>query len=278
MGQKIANLVGQQFGTRLVLENICEESDWISINKPVPENPSKYVLCKCLNCGAIIPTHKNHLRRQPPKRCTFCSNIGNHYHLDVKTNEWVKRDDIVLCNVTYNNTTISFYIDLDDYDLVSQYTWRVVKKKNKFYVITGSFKNGTEIYLHRLLCNDCDDTKEVDHIDGNSLNNRRINLRAVSRQENIDNIRAPRTDSKTGIRGVSQDKRTLNYIVDFSYHGKRYYFKPWGTLAEAVYCRRCVEEQFGKHLVEVNPLARLCELKDDELKRSIKEYVISKIS
>lgn len=44
--------------------------------------------------------------------------------------------------------------------------------------------------------------EEVDHINGDPLDNRWVNLRAVDRVTNQENLRRPRADNKTGYLGV----------------------------------------------------------------------------
>ena len=123
-----------------------------------------------------------------------------------------------------------------------------------------------------------DDKSEIDHIDGNSLNNKRENLRLVSRQENVDNVKALRTDNMTGFKGVSYDWKHDKYAVDFTYHNKRIYVKPWNTLEESVYCRKCLEEHFGLYFVENNELYEKHMLKNENVKRYIEKYVESKLA
>ena len=273
------DLTGQRFGNRLVIKNSCEESDWTNINKPIPKMANRFLLCKCLNCGAIVPTdRRNLIYSAPMKRCVFCSNIGNHYNLDTDTNSWVVKDDIAICNVVYHKKVISFVIDAEYYKQASSFTWRISKKRNKYYVISGSIKKKTMLYLHQMIIGEATDGMEIDHIDGNSLNNRKSNLRFVTHQENIDNLKATRIDNSIGIRGISFDKRSRKYTVDFNYHGKRVYFKQWNTVEEAVYCRRCAEKAVGLNLVINNPIAKNYELKDAQLKLAIEEYVSLKIS
>ena len=272
------DLTGQRFGNRIVVKDKCVAEDWERINKPIPSEMSKYSLCKCTNCGAIIPTDRRRIFSNPPKRCVFCSNIGNHYNLNTSTNSWVINSDTAICNVLYQGKVVSFVIDADDYDLVSQKTWRISKKKNKFYVVSGSFKKKTSVYLHQLIMNETKDGMEIDHIDGNSLNNRKSNLRFVTHQENVDNLKATRIDNSIGIRGISRDKRSKKYIVDFNYHGQRIYFKPWKTIEEAVYCRKCVEEIFGLNLVNSNPISKYYELNNSDVKSEIEKYVFSKVN
>lgn len=271
------NYVGQIFGTREVIRNYCTESDWINIKRKIPKDIEKYRLTKCLVCGALIPTLMNNLTRTPPKHCPFCSGYGQR-NIPRNTNHWTVYEDVCIGNIKYKDNIISAYIDPEDYELVSQYTWRVAKKKNKYYLITGSYKDKTAIYLHRLLIDsDVPNGYEVDHIDGNSLNNRRANLRVVSRLENIQNSRV-RIDNEIGIRGISKDKGS--FIVDFVFSKTRYYFKNWKTLEEAVYCRKYAEEHFGLNILNRNPLSEqyltLSNKKANEIKNYVEEIISRK--
>jgi len=57
--------------------------------------------------------------------------------------------------------------------------------------------------------------KEVDHIDGNSLNNRIENLRPASRSEQCCNTKL-RKNSTSGIKGVTWDKLRNKWIVSIN--------------------------------------------------------------
>lgn len=194
-------------------------------------------------------------------------------------NIYQEQDDCYIIQVQYKNSFIPVYIDKEDYEKVKKYSWRASHKKNKIYIVTGQARNHSLLYLHNYLMNYTPiPQQEIDHIDCNSCNNRKANLRLVSRQQNIDNT-SVRIDSKIGIRGVSYSKRDKNYSCDFSYHKQRFYFKKWKTCEEAVCCRKYAEEYFGLEVLTRNPLAQqyLDKLNKNK-KEEIKSYVYNKIS
>ena len=252
--------------------------DWKEAGRDIPKNDKQYKLGLCLYCGKTAPCYFKAVVRNPPKRCVYCSNIGNHGHRIVThRNTWTVCDDYAKCDVVMNDQKISFYIDADDYDLASKFVWRISQKRRKYYVITGTYKKGTMQYLHIMLLGHVQSGYEVDHIDGDSLNNRRSNLRIVDHQTNLDNLRSTRTDNQLGIRGVCYSKRDKNYKVDFNYHGKRYYTKPWDSLTEAVWCRYCFEEYFGRPEMKNNPVAQPYLANLPANKDEIHDYVLGKI-
>jgi len=70
----------------------------------------------------------------------------------------------------------------------------------KYYAVSG----GREKSIHRVVM-DAPKGMDVDHINGNPLDNRKQNLRLCSRSENCRNKKV-RSDSKSGFKGVYQTK------------------------------------------------------------------------
>lgn len=96
-------------------------------------------------------------------------------------------------------------VDDEDYERISRYKWSVNKKsKNDIYFRTHQYVNGNRvtISLHRYIMG-CKyrDGNRVDHIDHNTFDNRKCNMRLCTEQENNQNRRKPVTNT-TGYKGV----------------------------------------------------------------------------
>ncbi len=88
--------------------------------------------------------------------------------------------------------------------------------------------------MHRLITG-AGPEKEIDHIDGNTLNNRRSNLRIV--QGNGNHWNQPlRKDSTTGFKGVTFVRRDQKFKAQIGINGRKKhlgYFATAETAADA---------------------------------------------
>jgi hypothetical protein len=100
------------------------------------------------------------------------------------------------------------WVSEEDYERVSQFKWCAAwggKEHPKFIAITGGNKNRK--VLHRFILGLVhSDELTADHINGNTLDNRRCNLRACTADQNKKN-RPVSSLSTVGQKGVYHDKR-----------------------------------------------------------------------
>jgi len=78
--------------------------------------------------------------------------------------------------------------------------------------------------------------KEIDHIDNNTLNNRRENLRVVLHSDNTKNV-LKREGTSTEYIGVSFNKKTGKYVAYIDFNKKRFSFGCYPTPKEAAIVR-----------------------------------------
>lgn len=100
---------------------------------------------------------------------------------------------------------------------------------------------------HRLayaLVKQCWPDGDIDHLDGNGLNNRISNLRVVSNTENAKNTRA-HENNVSGITGVHWDVRKKRWIAQGNIGGKRTQIASSKNKDEVIKARQLFEEEHG---------------------------------
>ena len=127
---------------------------------------------------------------------------------------------------------VEFIISKDDIDKVLQYSWSVAKRHHGLYACcNGKINFPKQRLLHRYLM-DCPNGKCVDHINRNTLDNRKENLRICSYTENNQNM--SRMKSKLNIRHIHLcDRKNKKYHLEF----KKEFRKRFSTLKSAIIAR-----------------------------------------
>ena len=113
----------------------------------------------------------------------------------------------------------------EDYEELSQYTWHIANR----YASRVLPRNGTDqrhIYMHREIIG-APDGIDVDHKNGNPLDNRRSNLRLCSVSQNIANS-GPRP-SVSGLKGVNFFKRDNNWQAQITVNYKKIHLGYFST-------------------------------------------------
>lgn len=109
-----------------------------------------------------------------------------------------------------------FYALVDDcdFEFINSFRWNLIPKG---YAIRTDRSSGIKltIYMHRVIAErmDIDCSNQIDHIDGDKLDNRRCNLRSATNQQNQANVSVPINNS-TGYKGVTERiKNGRHYFV-----------------------------------------------------------------
>ena len=95
-------------------------------------------------------------------------------------------------------------VDDADFERINQFKWFARRTKTNWYAVRSVWK-GTPpiIYMHRFIM---DVAEQIDHADGNGLNNQRSNLRPATPSQNHANI-TRLTQNTSGFRGVTRHRK-----------------------------------------------------------------------
>lgn len=153
------DLVGKTFDNLLVLEKV----NYSSIGHKTS------FLCKCLLCGdekvrkrsTIIDSKRKHCNCQRKNKQHIGDRLLNKYDL---SNNY---------GVGYIKGGEAFYFDLEDYDKIKNYTWRLFKGR----ILASNL--GTSIYINNFL-SEVGSNQTCIYLNGNNFDNRKNNLIVVS--------------------------------------------------------------------------------------------------
>lgn len=97
-------------------------------------------------------------------------------------------------------------VDDEDFAELSKYKWYASTEVRGRVCAVRCIWNPRRqtIYMHRIIV---PGYPQVDHIDGNALDNRRSNLRGATAMENQRAYRCPKTNTSSRFRGVSWHRR-----------------------------------------------------------------------
>jgi len=110
-------------------------------------------------------------------------------------------------------------------------------------------RNGKEFLQHRLIWEDYYGEKpngQIDHIDGNKLNNNIENLRDVTSLENQRN-RTRQYNNTTGCTGIYWDKKRNKWIAKIQIKRTAIYLGGFEDIEDAICCRKKAEKEYDFH-------------------------------
>lgn len=134
-------------------------------------------------------------------------------------------------------------VDDSDYIFLKKWKWCAHKSGNTYYAVRSLVVKGNKktIIMHRIVM-DASKYFEVDHIDGDGLNNQKENLRVCTHSENLKNRKIGK-NNKSGLKGVSWYSRVEKWVAFIEVDGKQIGLGYFLTKENAykAYCEACIE-------------------------------------
>jgi HNH endonuclease len=196
------------------------------------DNSIPFGFCQC-GCGRKTKiAHQSHTVMGWVKGQPIRFIVGHH---KVKRRSEVQYTEIdgMSCALLPLSSGELAMVDLDDLEQVRPYFWVF---ENGY---ARSAKGGK---MHRLIAR-CPDGMEVDHINGNRLDNRRSNLRIVTHAQNVLNTRI-RDANRSGVVGVYFEKCTGKWRAALQINGWDIKLGRFASKDDAIKARRLAEEKY----------------------------------
>jgi hypothetical protein len=140
--------------------------------------------------------------------------------------------DMKTIQLTRGKETI---VDVDNYEHLNQWKWQFTTRG---YAVRT--ENRKIIFMHRVI-NNTPEGLDTDHINRNKLDNRKCNLRTVTRSQNFMNIN-PRKNNTTGVKGVQIHAE--GWMVRITVNYKRIYIGYYLNFEDAVAARKLAEGMY----------------------------------
>ncbi len=162
----------------------------------------------------------------------------------------IKGDKTYIClgkSEHIQEVTIIDTEDLEKFINLEKYITRQFEHKtNSYYAIVRLTVNGKpqNVLLHRMITN-AKNGYSVDHINHNTLDNRKSNLRICTNSQNHQNRKGAQKNSKSGIRGVYWDKRKQKWGAQLEIMGNCVFSRSFDSISEA---ERAVKEARAKYM------------------------------
>jgi len=152
------------------------------------------------------------------------------------------------CYLKINNEQV--LIDWEDYGRLKEYTWHIQYRKDGSVggVRTSTYDPVTKktgvINMHQLILDHYGKhgADGIDHIDRNTLNNTKVNLRVCSNQQNQMNTNSRQLSSK--YKGVSYEKKRKKWFVGIKINKRSKYVGRYDSEEEA---GRAYDEEARKY-------------------------------
>lgn len=210
--------------------------------KPLYKNIYNSIIwsCECECDGKIVEVSEYNLLNGHTKSCG-CISVDNCKKNFKKYNTYDLSKDY---GVGYTDKNEIFYFDKEDYHLIKDYCWRI---STCGYVQTVDPVDGKVKMIHRIILGMYDDEQyensDVDHIDGNTIDNRKSNLRIVTRSQNNMN-RKLQSNNTSGITGVVFNNQNNKWHAQIGLNHKTIHLGNYSSFEEAKQKRKEAEQEY----------------------------------
>lgn len=138
-------------------------------------------------------------------------------------------------------------VDECDTHILDRYCKVNVDKRTGYKRVISSIRIGNGkrkvVAISREILGITDPNIKVDHCDGNTLNNRRYNIRPCTNQQNIFNSKMPSTNN-SGYKGVHWYGKYNKWVAKITINNKKIHLGYFGDINDAIDARKNAEIKY----------------------------------
>lgn len=139
-------------------------------------------------------------------------------------------------------------VDDEDFEYISKFKWAF---NSVGYAVRSEPRPSKRVILmHRVISNAAD-KMEVDHRNGNRLDNRRSNLRECSKSQNQQNVQL-KANNTTGYKGVSTVKKTKKFRAHITVNQKQIHLGTFEKAEDAARAYNKAAKQYFREFARLN--------------------------
>lgn len=174
------------------------------------------------------------------KGCNSIKRINNYQNI------YYLNDDSGVCVGITSNDHTPFLFDSADFKLICRYNWKrycyTQSDNSPYYLISAYDKNEGTVYLHRVIFQTVSNDVIIDHINRDTSDNRKSNLRICTLLENTRN-HSLRKDNSSGVTGVYWDERRKKWRACYYIGGRTKHLGYYDNFHQAVKSRLIAEKE-----------------------------------
>lgn len=205
-------------------------------------------IIKCDYCGKEVYKTPSKIAKYKNHFCSiFCNNKSKR-----KENNIIIKDNHAEIIIKKEDKVFICLFDIEDIEKINYMRWNLHRRsEDEYYYVVGAERNELKEkrikrLFHRLVMN-CPDDMVVDHINHNTLDNRKCNLRVCTRQQNTENRKSCNiTNVNSGYRNVYWCKDRNKWRVRVMQKGKSYHAGFFVNIEDAI---KVAEEMRNKYFI-----------------------------
>lgn len=144
-------------------------------------------------------------------------------------------------------------VDDEDFEALSAFRWHAYPDRGTFYARRSDYSEGhvaKTVLMHRQVLG-AGKGEQVDHVNGDGLDNTRTNLRFCTPLENARNARR-RKDNQSGFKGVVWHKQRKQWVAHIRIDGKLKHLGLFPTKEDAARAYDEVAKRIHKEFANLN--------------------------